>query len=80
MLPSVQSQPSLAQFSTTPTCPILRSQGEEMGIALPISPAQEAVESNEVTLQSPFLQTKQVLSGSSQDMSSDTLSGLAVLL
>ena len=43
-----------------PVCPFTGSQGEELSTSLSTSPPQEAVESNEVAPQPPFLQTRQI--------------------
>lgn len=45
------------QLSTIPTHPITGSQGEEIITSLSTSPPQEAVESNEIAPQPPFIQT-----------------------
>lgn len=55
----VQSEPSLVQLCAIPLCPVLGDQGEENSTTVSISPPQEAVESNEVTSQPPFLQIEE---------------------
>ena len=62
MLPNVQSKPPLVQLCTIPMHPITEYQGEELGTSLSTSPPREAVGSNEVTPQPPFLQTTQAQS------------------
>ena len=63
-LSNVLSEPPLEQLWTIPMRPICRYQGEELSASISISPPQEAIESNEVTPQPPFLQTRQTQSPS----------------
>lgn len=59
MFLNVQPGPLLVQLWTISMCPITGHQGEEIKPLSPL-PFQEAVESNEVTAQPPFPQTRQV--------------------
>jgi len=58
-LPNVQSEPPLSQLETIPTHHVTGSQGEGISTSLSTSSPLEAVKSNEVAPQPPFLQTRQ---------------------
>jgi len=62
MLPNVLSKLSLVHLRTITTRPVTGSQREDLSTYLFTSHPQEAVESNEVAPQSPFLQTRQTQS------------------
>ena len=62
MLPAVKSEYPPVQLWTIPTCSIIDSQWEELSTSLSTSPPQEAVKSNQVAPQPPFLQTRQTQS------------------
>ena len=64
-LPNVKSEPPLMQVWTLPMHPITGYQGEEIITSLSTSPPQKAAEGNEVTLQNPFLWTRQTQSSQS---------------